>query len=134
MANKGKSSFYENSGYISNPTDAALDETLTPDDAADILDELLPAQNQSYVLGLKFRLPQSEVESIQETYSKPRNRLLQILIEFLKQAEPRPTWRFIVEALRTPAVNLPALASKVESTHSGPPGPSSGISSLAPLS
>ena len=127
MANKGKSSFYENSSCIRNPTDAALDETLTPDDAADILDELLPAQNQSYVLGLKFKLPQSEVEGIKETYSKPRNRLLQILIEFLKQAEPRPTWRFIVDALRTPAVNLPALASKVESAHSGPPGPPSGI-------
>ena len=83
----------------------------------DVLEELLPAQNKSYELGLKFKLPQSEVESIHSTYSKPRNCLLQILIEFTNQAEPRPTWRVIVEALRSRAVNLPALARKVEAAH-----------------
>ena len=95
----------------------AVHETLTPDDTVDLLEELLPAQNKSYELGLKFKLPQSEVESIHSTYFKPRNRLLHTLIEFTNQAEPRPTWMVIVEALRSPAVNLPALARRVESAH-----------------
>ena len=38
-------------------------------------------------------------------------------MEFLKQAEPRPTWRAIVTALRSPAVNLPQLAMRVEAAH-----------------
>ena len=94
---------------------SGLDDTLIPDDAVEVLEELLPAQNESYALGLKFKLPPSEVQGIHDTYSKPRNRLLQILIEFFKQTQPKPSWRVIVEALRSRAVNQSALAAKVES-------------------
>ena len=94
-----------------------MNETLTPDDAVDVLEELLPAQNKSYELGLKLKLPQHEVDSIHSTYSKPQSRLLHVLIGFTNQAEPRPTWRVIVEALRNPVVNLPALASRVKAAH-----------------
>ena len=95
----------------------AWDETLTLDDAADILEELLYTQNHSFVLGLKLKLPIHEVEAIHMKYSDPRDRLLRVIIAFLGKAEPRPTWRVIVEALRSPAVNLPALASRVEAAH-----------------
>ena len=100
---------------ITAPT--TMGEILTPDDAVDMLEELLPAQNKSYEMGLKLKLPQHEVESIHSAYSKPRSRLLHILIGFANQAEPRPTWGVIVEALRSPAVNLPALAAGVEAAH-----------------
>ena len=91
-----------------------LDETLTPDDAAKIFEELLGAQNCAYQLGLKLNLPHSFIEAIYASYSNPRDRLLHIILEFLKQAEPRPTWKVIVEALRSRLVNLPALARRVE--------------------
>ena len=94
-----------------------MNETLTPDDAVDVLEELLPAQNKSYELGLKLKLSHHEVESIHSVYSKPQSRLLHILIGFTSQTEPRPTWRVIVEALRSPAVDLPALARRVEAAH-----------------
>ena len=94
-----------------------MNETLSPDDAVDVLEELLPAQNKSYELGLKLKLRQLEVDSIHSIYSKPRSRLLHVLIEFTNQTEPRPTWRVIVEALRSPAVNLPVLARRVEAVH-----------------
>jgi hypothetical protein len=55
------------------------------------------------------------VQAIHDTNSKPRDRLLQILIEFFKQTDPKPSWRVIVEALRSRAVNQSALAAKVES-------------------
>ena len=96
---------------------AAGDEILTPDDAADILEEILDAQNKSYFLGLKLKVAQSEVEAIHEMYTDPPERLLHILIAFLKGVEPKPTWRVIVEALRSPAVKLPALAEKVNEAH-----------------
>ena len=82
-----------------------------------VLEELLPAQTQSYVLGLKLGLLFHEVDRLQVQYSDPRDRLLHTLIAFTKQAQPRPTWRVIVDALRSPAVNLPHLAERVEAAH-----------------
>ena len=93
------------------------DEPLTPDDAVNVLEEILGAQNQSYELGLKLKLPLHIVEGIHSTYSHPRDRLLQVIIEFTKQVDPRPTWRAIVSALRSHAVNLPQLANIVEAAH-----------------
>ncbi|CAI8028793.1 Ankyrin repeat domain-containing protein 50 [Geodia barretti] len=92
-------------------------EVLTPNDAVKVLEELLPAQNQSYELGLRLNLKPHEVKSIHATFSDPRKRLLQIVLEFLNQVEPRPTWRVIVDALKSPAVNLPQLAMAVEAAH-----------------
>ena len=83
----------------------------------DILEKLLEAQNQSFTFGLTLKLPVHEVESIFTKYSDPRDRLLHIIITFLRQAEPRPTWRFIVDALRNPTVNLTALARRVEAAY-----------------
>ena len=83
----------------------------------DVLEELLPAQNKSYELGLKFKLPQHVVEAIHSKELPPDKYLLKVLIKFLQQAQPRPTWRVIVEALRSPAVNVPTLARRVEASH-----------------
>ena len=90
---------------------------MSPEDAADMLDELLEAQNKSRIFGLKLNLPLHVVDAIQSTYSQPEDRLLQVLIEFTKQIDPRPTWRVVEKALKTPSVNLPHLAKKVAATH-----------------
>lgn len=83
----------------------------------DVLEELLDAQNHSYVLGLKLKLPISEVESIHSTHKKPRDRLLQVLIAFLNGVEPPPSWRVLVDALNNPVVNLTHLAQRVKRAH-----------------
>ena len=93
------------------------DDPLTPKDVVNVLEELLEAQNQSYVLGLKLNLPLHVVDAIYERHSEPRDRLLRILIEFTNQVEPSPTWNAIVHALRSPAVNLPRLANIVKAKH-----------------
>ena len=82
-----------------------------------MFEELLPAQNKSYELGLKFKLPQHVVEAIHSKDIPADQYLLRILIKFLQQVNPRPTWRVIVEALKAPAVNLPGLAMRVEAAH-----------------
>ena len=99
--------------YYSNAAPAVHD-TLQPDDARIILEALLDAQNHSFMLGLMLNLPVREVEAIFTKYSDPCDRLLHIIIAFLRQAEPRPTWRVIVDALGSPIVNLTALARRVE--------------------
>ena len=86
-------------------------------DAFSILEELLPAQNKAYLLGLKFKLESYVVESIHKSYSEPQMHLLHVILEFLKQENPKPSWRAIVDALKSPAVNLPQLAKKIEENH-----------------
>ena len=114
-----------------------MNETLTPDDAGKIVDELLDAQSHAHLLGYAMKLKHRDVEAIQTTYQQPKDRLLHIIIAFLQQAEPRPTWRAIVDALRSPAVNLPALAERVEAAHFRDPrdvvAETTGMSPSAPL-
>ena len=93
------------------------DETLTPDDAVKVLEEILEAQSHSYVLGLKLNLPLDVVDAIHSTNPLPRDRLHQVLVEFTKQIEPRPTWKAIVAALRNPVINLHQLAMTVEAAY-----------------
>ena len=83
----------------------------------EVLEELLPAQNKSFKIGLKLKLPHYVVEAIHSKDLQPDEYLLKVLIKFLQQFEPRPTWRVIVEALGSPAVNLPALAERIEAAH-----------------
>ena len=104
----------KNSVKYAAPT---FDEAIKQSDAVSLLEELLPAQTHSYLLGLKLGLPVYTVDSICSTYQHPRDRLLHVLIAFLNQETPRPTWRLVVEALRSPAVDLPLLARKVETAH-----------------
>ena len=59
----------------------------------------------------------SDVEAIRATYQQPKDRLLHIIIAFLQQAETRPTWRAIIDALKSPVVGLTALARRVEAAH-----------------
>ena len=94
-----------------------MDETLKPDDAVEIFEELLPAQHKSYMLGVVLNLPPHKVEFIHSCYQDPKKCIRHVIIEFLKQWEPRPTWRNIIKALRDPTVDLPDLAMRVEAAH-----------------
>ena len=94
-----------------------MDETLCPEDAAEVAEALLPAQNKSYELALKLKLPLYLVKSIHSTDSKPSSRLILVVDAFLSQVEPRPTWNVIADALRSPLVNLPQLANTLETAH-----------------
>ena len=98
--------------------DAWKDETLDEDAAMDILDEILAAQNESVILGRKLNIPKYIVDEIHSRYSSSRDRLYHVIVEFLKQVEPRPTWRVILDAFKSPSINLPRLAAEIERKHS----------------
>ena len=95
----------------------AGDDILTESNAGNIVEELTEAQNSAVLLGFMFGIKPSEVEAIQVMYHNPKERLYQIILAFLRQAEPPPTWRAIVNALRSKPVNLIALAKRVEAAH-----------------
>ncbi|CAI8016700.1 hypothetical protein GBAR_LOCUS10228 [Geodia barretti] len=92
----------------------AEEAALAPDDAGKILEKLLDAQNKSFMLGLGLNLRLRDIEAIHARYTDPRERLLHIIIAFLREEEPRPTWSVILEALRNPIVSLTAVARRVE--------------------
>ena len=95
--------------------------TVTTEDVTlterDIFEELQEAMNKAYELGLMLKLLPHEVDAIRKTHPDPRELLLLVILAFLRRAEPRPTWRVIVDALRSPIVNLTALAERVEAAH-----------------
>ena len=111
------------------PPDIGRDAPIT-EEPVHVLDEIIEAQNHFHVIGLHLELAEHEIESIESMYRHPRDRLLHILIEFLKQVDPPPTWRRIVDALRSPSVNLPELAKRVENNHC-PQTTSTGMSCIA---
>ena len=90
------------------------DVNSAPSNVITILEKLLPAQTKSYELGLKLNLPDFVVKGIHDTYSDPQTHLLHVLMEFWNQVEPKDTWRVIVDALRSPVIRLPQLASELE--------------------
>lgn len=94
-----------------------MDEVLELDKAKDILEKLIEAQSKSHNLGLSLTLPPHEVEAIHNKYSDPNARLREVIISFLN-CVPNPTWRSLIDALRTKLVNLPNLADKLEKSHS----------------
>ena len=114
---KGLCSQIETQQIGLNHVAPTINETLTPDDAGMIVEELLEARNRALTLGRVLNVTSRDVKAIQATYQQPWERLFHIVIAFLRQQELRPTWRVIVEALKDPLVDLPALARRVEAAH-----------------
>ena len=73
------------------PPAPAADRVLNTNDAVDVLEAVLPAQNKSYELGLKFKLPPHEVKAIHSPMREPRECLRDVIIRFLEGTEPGPT-------------------------------------------
>ena len=98
----------------------AGDKTLGPDDAVSVLEEILEAKTHARYIGLKLQLPTHIVDGICVMYSDPKDHLHRIIEEYLKQVAPTPTWSAIADALKSPLVNLPHLAKRIEDKHCVP--------------
>ena len=66
---------------------------------------------------MKLGLPQHVVNAIHSREMEPHMYLLKVISEFLNEVGSRPTWRVIVDALRSPVVRLHQLANEVEAAH-----------------
>ena len=53
------------------------------------------------------------MDAIVQQYASPQERLFQVIDEFVKQLDPQPTWRVIVQALRNPLIREYRLAQKI---------------------
>ena len=88
--------------------------SLSENDALTILEDLLPAQNDSRFLARTLSLPEHTVQALHNENADQKERLYRVIVEFLRQAEPTPTWRAILDALRSPTVDRPRLAEEIE--------------------
>ena len=101
-----------------------MSEILTTADAANVLRELLPAQNESYKLGLALGLQNHEIDAIHSTNRLPEECLRDVIIKFLQQApESKRNWRIIADSLTSPLVNHKVLAGTVKAAHFPDPTP-----------
>ena len=97
--------------------DAFKDRTLNEEDVPKVVCEILEVQTKFNIFGRVLGLPKVTVDSIYQQHSDPQECLFRVLDEFVKQVEPPPTWRVILEALRNPLINYHRLAHKVEMKH-----------------
>ena len=93
------------------------DELLTSNDHGTILDALIPAQNKYRELGLQFKIQQHVIDGYFISYHHPQTCLYYVLGEFLNQTNPKPCWRVIIDALKSPSVKLHQLARVLEAKY-----------------
>ena len=97
--------------------DGFKDKILSQDDVPDVVCEILDVRTKSDKFGRVLKLPKATVDSVYQQYSDPQDRLFAVLDEFVKQVEPPPTWRVILEALRNPLIGQHRLAQEIESKY-----------------
>ena len=81
---------------------------------------------RAYFVGLNLKIPPGVLESITSRYDDDNERLLYVIMEFLRQIDPKPTWRAIIDALKSPLVGMPRLAEEIEAKYCSPPKPDTG--------
>ena len=101
------------------PTTDVMDKTLNKDDATDIVRRLLDLQSKAKTLGRLLKLPKAIIDVTPQPTSDPQAPLFFVIGEFLKQVEPRPTWRFILNTLRDPLIGEHSLAQEIEISLTG---------------
>ena len=90
-----------------------MDRKLSHDDVTGIVEELLDVQTKSKIFGHLLKIPRGSINSIHQQYSDPQDCLFHVIDEFVKQVEPKPTWRLILTALRNRLIGEYALAHDI---------------------
>ena len=98
------------------------------DEVIDIVEDILDAKNKSQFLAEKLRLPKHIINEIhKKQHSEALEWLYEVIHEFVNRLEPRPTWGLVIQALRSPLIDLPLLAKKMEKKHCPTPKTPNGI-------
>ena len=91
-----------------------LNMTFTENDVPEIVQNILTLKAKLKALGFILKIPKPRLDSIHQQHSNTQDCLLGVIDEFVKQVHPRPTWRVILSALRSPLIREYHLALKIE--------------------
>ena len=95
---------------------------LSEADLGTVLNEVFDVRAKWYNIGLGLRVPAGTLDAIRGRFDDPADCLRETLREWLRQAAPQPTWRALVEALRSRAVGEQQLARALEGRYGLPEG------------
>ena len=95
-----------------------MEDTLEVKSATVIATEIFEIGHKSEIFGRLLKLRKGEVKAILH-FNDPQDRLLRIIDDFLLRSEPRPTWKAILLALRSPLINSPQIADNIEKKYFG---------------
>ena len=87
--------------------------TLTPDDLGQVLEAVMDVAAQWYPLGLQLKVKTGTLDSIRTQFQNPRDQLLEMLKTWLTTSDS-PSWRTLIDALRSQSVGAGQLAGELE--------------------
>ena len=88
------------------------------DDLGDVLEETLSSSTKWYKIGLQLKVPVAKLDGIRKEFTDQEDCLCEMLKEWLKgAADTEPSWRVLVEALRSQTVRETQLADQMEAKH-----------------
>ena len=83
-----------------------------------LLNELHPVRASWYKIGLELEIPHTELDCFDQKYSDQVDLLCEVLKYWIRTAvDPRPSWKAVVAALRSPIVNAKYIAEHLEAKY-----------------
>lgn len=82
-------------------------------DMSDVLESVWEARTKWYNIGLKLGIAPDTLDSIESTSQNPDKCITTMIKNWLRDGKPKPTWKAIDEALRSPMVGYGQLADKL---------------------
>ena len=79
-----------------------------------IQNAIYDARPKWYDIGIGLHIDVSTLKTIETKYSNTKDCLCEVITEWLKAVDPKPTWRALVGVLRTPVVDEQQLAAELE--------------------
>ena len=83
-------------------------------DLRDVQEEVFDARAKWYDIGVNLEVPVGTLNSIRAQYHDPQDCLREMLMVWLKTIDPQPTWKALVNALRSRVVGEAKLADELE--------------------
>ena len=91
--------------------------TVGEDDLGDVLEELVSVSRKWYNIGIKLRVPLGTLDNIEYQYSDVLTCLRKMLTEWIKRADPLPTWEELADALESRTVGETTHAQQLRSKY-----------------
>ena len=88
--------------------------SLSIDDLKEVQDKLFGVSNKWYDIGLQLLLSANDLDSIEANSNSTQHCLREMLKRWLRRVNPHPTWKAVVDALKSVVVGEETLAQQLE--------------------